>query len=146
MVFEFLDRDHAFATDLFHSIRDQFADGRVVVGRYGADLRLLLAGRDRPRHLAQRRNGGLYAAVETALDVDRASARRDIANSVSKDRVRQQSRRTRAVADDVTRSLGGLPQHLRAEVFLRVPEIELFGNGNAVVANDRRAPFLLNEH
>ena len=28
----FLDRDHAFAADLFHRVGDEFADGRVVVG------------------------------------------------------------------------------------------------------------------
>ena len=97
----FLDRDHAFAADLFHGVGDEFADRRVVVGRDGGDLRLLLAGRDRARHLAQRRDGGLGAAVETALDVDRAGARRDIADAVGKDRVRQDRRGAGAVADDV---------------------------------------------
>ena len=49
MVFDFLDRDDAFAADLLHGVGDQLADRRIVVRRDRRDLRLLLAGRDRPR-------------------------------------------------------------------------------------------------
>ncbi len=54
-----LDRDHAFAAHLLHGVGDQLADGRIVVGGNRRDLRLLLAGRDRPRHRPQRLDGGL---------------------------------------------------------------------------------------
>ena len=39
-----------------------------------------------------------------------------------------------------------LAQHLRAEVLLRVLEAELLGDRDAVVADDRRAPALLDQH
>ena len=69
-----------------------------------------------------------------------------VAHAVGEDGVRQDGRGAGAVADDVAGLLGRLPQHLRAEVLLRVLEVEFLGDGHAVVADDRRAPFLLDQH
>ena len=48
--------------------------------------------------------------------------------------------------DNVAGLLGRLAQHLRAEVLLGILEVEFLGDGHAVVADDRRAPFLLDQH
>jgi hypothetical protein len=60
--------------------------------------------------------------------------------------VREDRGRTRAVTDGVAGLLGGLAQHLCAEVLLRVLEVEFLGDRHAIVADDRRAPFLLYQH
>ena len=59
---------------------------------------------------------------------------------------REQRRRRRAVADQLAGALGRLADHLRAEVLFVVLELELLGDRHAVVADDRTAPFLLDEH
>ena len=88
----------------------------------------------------------LQRAVEAALEIDRARPGHDVAHAVGEDRVRQDGRGARAVADHVAGLLGGLAQHLRAEILLRILEVEFLGDGHAVVADDRRAPFLLDQH
>ena len=113
-----------------------------IVATCAFSLRVL-TGRDMR---AQRLDRRLGAAVEAALEVDRAGAGDDVAHAVGEDRVRQDRRRAGAVADHVAGLLRRLAQHLRAEVLLGVLEIELLGDGHAVVADDRRAPFLLDQH
>ena len=142
----FLDRDDAFAADLLHGVGDQLADRRVVVRRDGRDLRLLLARAHRARHVLERRDRRRQPAVEAALEVDGARAGRDVAHAVGEDRVGEDGRRAGAVADHVAGLLRRLAQHLRAEVLLRVLEVEFLGDGHAVVADDRRAPLLLDQH
>ena len=89
----------------------------------------------------QRLDGTLGAAIQSALEIDRAGAGDDVAHAVGEDRMREDGRGAGAVADHVAGPLGRLPQHLRAEVLLRVLEIEFLGDGDAVVADDRRSPF-----
>ena len=86
------------------------------------------------------------AAVEAALEVDRAGAGDDVAHAVGEDRVGQDGRGAGAVADHVAGLLRGLAQHLGAEVLLGVLEVELLGDGHAVVADDRRTPAPLDQH
>ena len=52
----------------------------------------------------------------------------------------------RAVADGFAGPFGGAAQHLSAKVLVGIFERELLGDGHAVVADDRLAPFLLDEH
>ena len=60
--------------------------------------------------------------------------------------MREQRRRRRAVADGVARLRRGLPQHARAEILLRIFELELFGYGHTVVTDERVPPLALDEH
>ena len=94
----------------------------------------------------QRLDGDTGAPIEPALDVDGAGARHDVIHAVGEDRVRENGRRAGAVADGVTGPLRCLAKHLGAEIFLRVLEIEFLGDGDAVVADDRRTPVLLDQH
>ena len=51
-----------------------------------------------------------------------------------------------SVTDHVAGLFGGLAQHARAKILLRILEVEFLGNRHAVVADDRRAPFFLDQH
>jgi len=39
-----------------------------------------------------------------------------------------------------------LPQHPGAEILFRILKIELLGDGHAIIADDRSAPFLFDQH
>ena len=141
-----LDRDDAVPADLLHRVGDELADRRIVVRRNRRDLRLLLAADDGLRLARERLDGSLEPALEPALQVDRARAGRNVAHAFRVDRMREYRRRARAVADGIAGFLGGLPQHLRAEIFLGVLELHLLRDRDAVVAHDRSAPLLLDQH
>ena len=84
-------------------------------------------------------------AVEAALQVDRARPGGDVAQPFGEDRVREERRGAGAVADRVAGPLGRLAQHARAEVLLGILELDLLGDRDAVVADDRAAPLLLDQ-
>jgi len=46
----------------------------------------------------------------------------------------------------VARLLGGLPQHLRTKILLSILNVEFLSDGDAIVADDRCSPFLLDEY
>jgi hypothetical protein len=108
-------------------------------------LRFLFPLGHRARHGLQGGNCRLRAPVEPALQIDRTGASHDLADAVGKDRVCENGRGTGAITDQIARLLGGLPQHLRTEVFLRVLDVEFLGNCDAVIANDRCSARFLNE-
>ena len=96
---------------------------------------------DRSR-LADSANG----AVKAAPEVDCARPGDDVAHTVSETGLRQDRRTRRAVADHVAGALRGLTRHLGAEILLGVLEFELLGKGDAVVADQRRGPFPLDQN
>jgi hypothetical protein len=139
-----LDRDHAVLADLFHGLRDDLADHLVVVGRDRADLGDHLAG-DRPRELLDRGHGGFHGAVDAALDVHRVAAGRHGLDAFPEDGLAQHRGGRRTVTGDVRGLAGHFAQELRAHVFLRVLEIDLFGHGHAVLCGQRGTEFLLQD-
>ena len=70
----------------------------------------------------------------------------DVPDAVGEDGVREHGRRAGAVADGVAGALRRLPDHLGAEVLGRVLERDLLGDGDAVVADERRAKAPLDQH
>ena len=130
----------AVAADLLERLGDELADRGVVVGGDRGDLGLLLAGVDRPRHSLERLDRHRQPAVDAALEVDGARARGDVAQALGVDGVGEHRRGAGAVADGVAGLLGRLAEHLRAEVLLRILEIDLLGDRDAVVADERNAP------
>ena len=123
------------------------ADRRVVVRRDGGDLHALLVVGDRPRQLLQRARrpprgrGRARASGRSRSRRPRCSARpRRRSPRPAASRWWCRRRRARRCARRPAR------MHLRAEVLLVVLELELLGDGHAVVADDRPAPLLLDEH
>ena len=121
------------------------ADLRVAVGADGADLRDLLRILGRLRHLLQRLDDGLDGLVDAALDLHRVVARRDELRALAVDRLREHGRGGRAVAGDVARLRRDLAHHLRAHVLEAVLELDLLGDGDAVLGDRRRAEALLDD-
>ena len=88
----------------------------------------------------------VHTTIEAALDVDRARAGNDVADAVGKYGVRQNRCGAGAVADHLAGFFRRLAEHAGAKIFLRVLEVEFLGDGDAVVAHDRRVPLLLDQH
>ena len=146
MVFELLDRDHAFVADFFHRSGDEFTNGRIVVGRDGRHLRLLLALSHGPRHCLERVDCCLRGAVETPLEIDRACSGHDIAHAIRQDGVSKYGGCARPIADAVAGLLGGLSQHLRPEIFFWILEAEFLGDRHPIIADDWYTPRLLDQY
>src|SRR6516164_9071404 len=107
--------------------------------------RLFLAGRDRSRQRLQRLDCRFRGAIQSALDFDRACSGHDVAKPIGKNRVRQNGRRTGSVTHEVAGLFRRLAEHLGAEILLGILEIKFLGDGHAVIADDRRPPFLLDQ-
>ena len=122
------------------------ADLAVAVGADGADLGDLglVLGRLglRLQILDDLRDGG----VDAALDVHRVVPGGHQLGALGVDGLGQHRRRRRAVAGHVGGLRRHLLHHLRAQVRQLVLELDLLGDGDAVLGDRRRAPRLLDEH
>ena len=121
------------------------ADLAVAIGRDGADLRHLVVGGELLRLGLQLGDHGVDGEIDAALDVHGIGAGRDRLGAFLDDRLGEHGGRRGAVARDVGGLGGDLAQHLRAHVLELVLELDLLGDGDAVLGHARRAEGLL-EH
>src|SRR5262249_3634164 len=140
-----LDGDDALLADLVHRLGDDAADGGVAVGRDGADLGDLLVVLRGLRQLLQLADDDLDGLVDAALDLHRVVAGRDQLAALEEDGLREHGRGGGAVAGDVGGLRRDLLHHLRAHVLELVLELDLLGDGDAVLGHRRRAPALLDD-
>jgi len=83
--------------------------------------------------------------VDAPLDQHRVAAAGDRLHALPDDRVRDHGRRGGAVADDVVGLDRGFLDQLRAHVLELVAQVDLPGDGHAVVGDHRRAGDLLDD-
>src|SRR5208282_2110065 len=152
-----LHRNDAVLADLLHGVRDDVANGRVVVGRDTADLCDHVAG-NWLRKLVQFAVFALAALrVDVAADrvdgfLDPAfhghgiSAGRDGPDAFTIDGLSQNSRGCRTVAGNIGRFAGDFADHLCTYVFKAVLQFDLFRNRDAVLRDRRRSEFLLDDY
>ena len=88
---------------------------------------------------------GLDGLLDAATDGERVGAGRDVAQALAHDDLGEQRGGGGAVAGDVVGLDGDLLDELGAHVLERVLELDLLGDGHAVVGDGRRAELLL-EH
>src|SRR5437899_3075527 len=136
------DGDDPVLADLLHRFRDQAADRLVVVRRDRSDLGnllLVLGGLGHVLQLLDHHGDGL---LDAALQGHRVRAGRHVLEAAAEDGLGQDRRRRRAVARDV----GGLGrdflQHLGAHVLAGVLELDLLGNGDAILGQGGAAELL----
>ena len=141
-----LDGDHAFLADLLHRVGDLLADDGVAVGGDDADLGDLLRCR-RPASSALLRSSTTLVdgVVDAALEVHRVHAGGDRLHALADDRLGEHGRGGGAVAGDVVGLRGDFAQHLRAHVLELVLELDLLGDGDAVLGDARRAEALVDD-
>ena len=134
-----LDRDHALVADLLHGLGDHVADGLLAVGSHGADLGDLGRVLDLLGPLLDLLDHLGHGLLDAALEVHGVHAGRDRLHAFAQDRVRQNRGRGGAVTGHVVGLLGDLAHHLRAHVLELVLELDLLGDGHAVLGRARRA-------
>ena len=86
-----------------------------------------------------------HGLVDAALDVHRVVTGFDEQEALRVDRLREHGRGRRAVAGLVARLARDLAHHLGADVLELVGELDLLGDGDAVLGHDRRAEALLDD-
>ncbi len=117
-------------------------DRRVAVGGDGADLRDFRVGRDLLGVLLEIGDDGLDGHVEAALEIHRVHAGGHSLGALADDRLGEDRRGRRAVAGVIVLTRGDLTDHLRAHVLELVGELDLLGDGDAVLGDAGRAEAL----
>ena len=138
------DGDHAVLADLLHDVGDDLADLFVIAGDGGDgfDLFLLL---DRLGHVAEFVDDGAEALVEAALEGHRVGPGGDVAQALGDDRLGEDGGGGGAVAGDIVGADRDLFGELGAHVAERLVELDLAGDGDAVVDDQRGAEFLVED-
>ncbi len=141
----FFDGDDPFLADLLHRLGQDVADDRLAVGADGADLRDLGLALGRLGLILEVLDDLDDRRVDAALDVHRVVPGGDQLGALGVDRLRQHGRGGGAVTGDVGGLGGDLLHHLRAHVGELVFELDLLGDGDAVLGHRRRPPGLLDD-
>ncbi len=137
-----LDGDDAFLAHLVEGLGDELADRDVAGGDggRGGDLLLRLDVLGLQEELG---GDGLDGLLDALLQRDRVRTRGHVAQALADERLGEDGRRRRAVTGDVVGLLGDLLDELRADLLERVVELDLLGDGDAVVGDRGGAPPLL---
>ena len=143
----FFDRDHAVLADLQERVGQHVADRRIVVAGDRGDLHdlllvLLVDRRGQLRDGFDDRVGGLGDAARQG---HRIGAGGDHLQAFPEDRLGQHGGGRGAVAGHVVGLAGGFLDELGAQVLVRVVQLDVFGDGHAVLGDLGRAPALV-EH
>ena len=139
-----LDRDHAVLADLVDGVGDDLADRRVG-GRDrgdGGDVGLVVDVLGLLLDRLDRRGDGLLDAL---LQAHRVGAGGDVAHAVGDHRLGEHGGGGGAVTGDVVGLGGDFLHQLGAHVLEGVVELDLLGDGHAVVGDGRGAELLV-EH
>ena len=98
---------------------------------------------DRSGELLHLLDGGLDGLVDAALQEDRVGAGGDVLQALVDDRLGQDGGGGGAVAGDVVGLGGDLLAELGAHVLVRVLQLDLLGDGDAVLGDGRGAELLV---
>ena len=140
------DRDHAFIADLLHRLGDHLADRLVAVGGNGADLRHF---RRRAHFLCALFDIGddrIHREIDAALEIHRIHAGGNRLGAFLDDGRGKNRRGRGAVAGLVVGLRRHFAHHLRAHILELVLELDLLGDGDAVLGDAGSAEALLDHH
>ena len=140
-----LDRDDAVLADLLGRLGDHLADLGVEVRGDRRDLLGLLLVGDLGAQLVELVDDVGDRLVHPALHQHRVDAGDDGPEALVVDRLGQDGGGGRAVAGDVGGLAGDLLDHLGAHVLVLVLELDLLGDGHAVLGDRGRAERLLDD-
>ena len=138
------DRDDAVLADLVERLGDELAD-RAVLGRDGGDVGDVVLAVDLAGHREQLLADRVDSRVDAALEAGRRSAGRDVAQALVHQGLGQDGRGGGAVTGDVVGLGGDLFGELGAEVLVGVVELDLTGDGHAVVGDRGGSPRLADD-
>ena len=139
-----LDGDHAFLADLVHGLGDDLADAGIGGGdrRGGGDL---LLGLDVDGQPGQLLGDGGDGGLDALLQGHRVGAGGDVAQTLADHCLGHDGGGGGAVAGDVIGLLGDFLDQLCADLLVGIVQLDLLGDGDAVIGDGGGAPLLL-EH
>jgi hypothetical protein len=137
------DRDHALVADLLHRVGDHLADRLVAIGGDRADLSDFRRFLDLLRALGDVLDRFGDGVIDAALEVHRIHAGGHELRAFAHDRLGENRGRGGAVAGGVVRLRGHFAHHLGAHVLEFIVELDLLGDGDAVLGDPRRAERLV---
>ena len=139
-----LDGDDAVLADLLHDLGDHVAD-LGVVGGDGGDLGDLVLAGYRLGHAAEVLDGSLDALLDALLEAHRVGAGSDVLQALADDGCAEDGGGGGAVTGDVVGLGGDFLGELGAHVLEGVGELDLLGDGDAVVDDGGRAVLLVED-
>jgi hypothetical protein len=140
-----LDGDDALLPHLLHRLGDDVADGLVAVGADRPHLGDVLLARGGLRLPLQLLDHHLDRLVDAVLQLHRAVARRDQPKPLLVDGAGEDRRRRRPVTGLVGRARRHLADHLGAHVLEPGLDLDLLGDGDAVLRYRRSPIWLLDD-
>jgi len=139
-----LDGDDAFLADLAHGLGDDASD-LGVAGRDGGGGGDLLLRLDFLGVGQEALGDACDGLVDALLQGDRVRAGRDVAQALAHERLGQDGGGGGAVAGDVVRLLRDFLDQLGADALVGLLQLDLLGDGHAVVGDRRGAPLLVED-
>ena len=139
-----LDVHDAVLADLLDRVRDHVAD-LALARRDGGDPGDVLLAGDLDRLLLEVGDDALDGLLDAPLEAHRVGAGGDVLETLADDRLGEHRRGRRAVTGDVVGRRGDLADELRALVLERVLDLDLAGDGDAVVRDRRRSELLVED-
>ncbi len=101
---------------------------------------------DRDGHALDSLDGLLYGELDAALHLDGVAAGGHIPEALIDDGLRENRRRGGAVTSHVVGLAGDLAHELGAHILVRIRELNLLGDGHAVLGDGGGAPLLVQHH
>src|SRR5882672_8348587 len=131
----FFNRDDALVADLLHGVGEKLADFDITVGGDGADLGDFLVRGDLLGVLDEVGDHGFHREIDTALQVHWVHAGGNRLGAFADNGRGQHGRGGGAVAGSVRRLGSDFAHHLRTHVLELVVELDLLGDGDAVLGD-----------
>jgi len=128
-------RDHALVADLLHRLGDHVTDLALAIGGDATDLGDLVRGRDLLGALLHVLDHSGNRQVDAALQVHRVHAGGNRLHALADQSLRQDRRGRGAVTGHVVGLRGHFAHHLGAHVLELVAELDLLGDGDAVLGD-----------
>ena len=142
----FLHGNRTVLAYLLHSFSDDFADGRVPVGRDGGNLLDLFLVLDLPGDPGELRHGSLDGLLNAALNTNRVRARSDKFQTFPVNRFGEQCGRGGAVACVIAGFAGDFADHLRTHVFAGIRQFDFLGDRHAVLGHRWASEFFVDHY
>jgi hypothetical protein len=140
-----LDGDDALVADLLHGFGQETADLGVAIGRDGPDLGDLVVLGHLARIDLEFGDDGVDRLVDATLQVHRVHAGGDGLGAFLDDRLGKHGRGCGAVAGEIAGLGRDLAHHLGAHVLELVLQLDLLGDGDAVLGDARGAERLVDD-
>ena len=137
-----LDGDDAVGADLLHGLGDQLADEFVTAGD-GTDAGNVVRAVDLLGVGLDGGDSSLNGFGHALLHHDGVCTGGEVLQALTHHGLRQQRCGRGAVARDIVRLGGNFAHELRAHVLERIVELDLLGDGHAVVGDQRSAELLV---